>query len=52
MGLQSTTCRYFDENITHLSGGILEVLEVVFRDMKVFLYPMLDEMERLLLQKT
>jgi hypothetical protein len=29
----------------HLSGGILEAFgKLFFRDMKVFLYPMLDEM--------
>jgi hypothetical protein len=34
----------FDEKLRHLSGGILEAFgKLFFRDMKVFLYPMLDE---------
>jgi hypothetical protein len=33
----------FDEKYYHLSGGILELLENYSSDMKVFLYPMLDE---------
>jgi hypothetical protein len=44
MGVNNLVDIFDEKYYRHLSGGILEAFgKLFFRDMKVFLYPMLDE---------